>query len=124
MNTHFPAVGQRGVILLVGLGLVATGLILFLPSRSPAPLVQEPIALPDTRVITPTFLLEPPRVDLNTATAEELCTLPGIGEVLAARILAYREAHGPFGSLEELDNVSGIGEKLVEALRGVVTLGD
>lgn len=51
-----------------------------------------------------------PPVDLNTATAEELDTLPGIGESLARRIIAYREANGPFGSIEEIMEVSGIGE--------------
>ena len=49
-----------------------------------------------------------PPVDLNTATAEELDTLPGIGESLARRIIAYREANGPFGSIEEIMEVSGI----------------
>ena len=50
------------------------------------------------------------RIDLNTADAALLDTLPGIGEVLAQRILAYREAYGGFGSIEEIMNVKGIAE--------------
>lgn len=50
------------------------------------------------------------RVDLNTASAAELMTLSGIGETKAAAILAYREAHGGFSSIEEIMNVDGIKE--------------
>jgi competence protein ComEA len=57
-------------------------------------------------------------VDINTAGAVELEALPGIGPVLAGRIVAYREAHGPFGSLRELLRVSGIGEKKLAGLAG------
>ncbi len=59
-------------------------------------------------------------LDLNTATAEELDTLPGIGPELARRILEYREEHGPFTSVEELLNVSGIGEAKLADLEGRV----
>lgn len=64
-----------------------------------------------------------PPVDLNTATAEELDTLPGIGESLARRIIAYREANGPFETLEELMEVSGIGPAKFAELEGQITLG-
>ena len=66
----------------------------------------------------------PEPLDLNRATVEELMTLPGVGEVLAERILAYREEHGPFTSAEELLNVSGIGEKKLEALLPEITVGE
>lgn len=52
-----------------------------------------------------------PPVDLNTASVEELTTLPGVGETVAERIVDYREANGPFQKKEELMNVRGIGEK-------------
>ena len=48
------------------------------------------------------------RIDLNTADAEQLKTLPGIGDVLAERIVTYREEHGGFSSIEEIMNVKGI----------------
>jgi competence protein ComEA len=61
-------------------------------------------------------------VNVNTATAEELETLPGIGEVLAATIIQYREEHGPFTSVDQLVDVSGIGEVTLEELRDLVTV--
>jgi competence protein ComEA len=61
-------------------------------------------------------------VNVNTASAEELDTLPGIGEVLAAAILQYREEHGPFTSVDQLVDVSGIGEVTLEELRDLVTI--
>lgn len=61
-------------------------------------------------------------LDMNTASAEELTELPGIGESLAARIIAYRETHGSFTCLEDLLNVSGIGEKKLAALEGLISI--
>lgn len=63
------------------------------------------------------------RIDLNTATAEQLETLPGIGPAYAKRILDYRAAHGRFTSVDELGNVSGIGEKRLQQLRDHVCVG-
>ncbi|HIS79167.1 ComEA family DNA-binding protein [Anaeromassilibacillus sp. An200] len=61
-------------------------------------------------------------VNLNTATLEQLDTLPGIGPVTAQAILDYREENGPFTSVEELEQVYGIGEKTLEKLRDSVTV--
>lgn len=63
------------------------------------------------------------RIDLNTATQSELETLPGIGAVTAENIIQYRTEHGGFSSVEELGDVSGIGEKTLEALREYITVG-
>lgn len=61
-------------------------------------------------------------VSLNTADAAALEELPGIGPVLAARIIADREANGPFASLEDLQRVSGVGEAMVANLDGLATM--
>ena len=62
------------------------------------------------------------RVSLNSADAGALDSLPGVGPVLAARILAWRTEHGRFTSVEELGEVSGIGDRLLSQLRPLVTL--
>lgn len=65
----------------------------------------------------------PAVVNINTATKEELSTLPGIGDVLAQRILNYRARNGGFVSPDELMNVDGIGEKRFNDLKDLITIG-
>lgn len=62
-------------------------------------------------------------VDVNTATMEQLMTLPGIGEAKAAAIIAYREGHGRFSSLEELEQVNGISARMVQSWQGLALAG-
>ena len=61
-------------------------------------------------------------VDLNTATEEQLDTLPGVGPVTAQKILQWRAANGAFSSVDELLEVDGIGEKTLADLAPLVTL--
>ncbi len=56
------------------------------------------------------------RINVNTATLEQLMTLPGIGESKAAAIISHRQTEGPFTTIEELINVKGIGNKLLAKL--------
>ena len=63
-------------------------------------------------------------IDINTATTRELETLPGIGQVMAERIISYREDNGPFSSVDELDMVAGIGPKTLESIRPLVKVSE
>jgi len=63
-------------------------------------------------------------VNLNSATASQIATLPGVGEKAAQRIIEYREKNGGFKKIEELMNVKGIGEKSFLKLKPLITVGD
>lgn len=76
------------------------------------PLSGTPIATP-----TPN---RPPVIRINSATLDELDSLPGIGPALALTIVEYRTENGPFTSLDDLDNVPGIGPSKLEAIRDMV----
>lgn len=89
-----------------------------LPPRS-----AEGSALPPLVTFAPEFTAAETGalLDLNAADQTALETLPGIGEALAQRILAYRETHGPFSSVDELQAVEGIGPGILARLRPYVT---
>lgn len=63
------------------------------------------------------------RININLASRNELTDLPGIGDVLAGRIVDYRQQNGPFLKTEDIKNVSGIGEKRYEAIQSKITVG-
>jgi competence protein ComEA len=63
-----------------------------------------------------------PKVNLNRASADELQTLPGVGPVLARRMVEWRKAHGRYRTVDELQEVRGIGKKRMEQLRLLVTV--
>jgi competence protein ComEA len=83
-----------------------------------------PTATPETPTPAPaeTAPSRTAKLNLNAATAAQLELLPGIGPSLASRIVAYRTAHGRFGSITELDKVDGIGPKTLERLVPLVTV--
>ena len=60
------------------------------------------------------------QIDINTATVQQLQLLPGIGETLAQRIIDYRDQNGSFSTIEELKNVSGIGEKKLDSIKDFI----
>jgi competence ComEA-like helix-hairpin-helix protein len=63
------------------------------------------------------------KININTATQSELMDLSGVGEVIAGRIVDYRTRHGPFLNIEDIMNVSGIGERRYEAIQDKITVG-
>lgn len=122
---------HKEAILYAAAGLLLAAVILLAVSRTPSVLPVD-MAYPPattnagTASVVPSSATEPPaaagRIDLNTADKAALMTLDGIGETLAARIIAYREARGGFQSVEELLQVEGIGEKRFAAIREHITV--
>lgn len=117
---------RRAVLLLMGLTLAGLGVRLVV-GRAAVPgavafryadgdrPARDSVAAQAGRLIRP--LRRGERIDVDRASVAELTRLPRIGPGLATRIAADREANGPFGSLEALDRVAGIGPATLEALR-------
>ncbi len=84
--------------------------IIIFSSHSPTPGIK---AFSDTKASA--YL-----ININTADASELATLDGIGPVTAERIIEYREKNGNFESIEDLDNVSGIGNSIITKIRDYI----
>lgn len=98
----------RGVVVIascLALALTCLAVARLAHSRPAGAQVRPAGALPDMRL------------DLNRADVNALRELPGVGPALAARLVEHREAHGPWGSLEEVRQVNGVGPKTVARLR-------
>ena len=80
-------------------------------------LIAVPNNAPPQNRTNPATPNKPELLNINTASAEELQTLPNIGEATAQRIIDYRTQHGDFSSIDDLQNVRGIGVKTLEKLR-------
>jgi len=91
-----------------------------LDARSAVGGVPEGVSDPANEL--PGVLNEPQLIDLNHASLEDIEQLPGVGPVLARRVVAYRTAMGPFHKVEDLRGVKGIGQKKLERLRRLVTV--
>ena len=76
---------------------------------------QQPGTMPDSRPLT-AYL----QVDLNTADEDAMCTLPGVGPVLAGKILENRRQYGPFGKVEDAIRVQGVTPEMVDSWAGQV----
>ena len=125
---------KRAALLLALLALAGAGVRLVLAPGAPAPGdVRLPAAPPAVSSLTETArrsaaLARPlavgERIDVDRADVTEITRLPRIGPALAQRIVAWRAEHGPFGALERLDSVPGVGPRLLETIRPYVKFSD
>ena len=115
----------RGLLVLIAGALLVAGLVQAVTNlREPVRIEAREFVYEDVRVSVPIFVEQGPvTVNVNTDGLEALVRLHGIGEALAARIIAHRQEHGPFSSLDELDRVSGIGPETINGLRDHATVG-
>lgn len=92
-------------------------------NRTPVRIYQATAAATEPASEADTSPTAPPIVNINTADQAELESLPGIGPVLARRIIGYREENGPFRAPEELTKVTGIGAATLAEILDLITVG-
>ena len=105
----------------------ADGMQIHVPSLEEALPTPPPVSLPPGAAPTTASrmggITTAGLIDINTATQTDLEMLPGIGPSTATNIIAYREANGPFATIEAIMDVPGIGEGKFEAIRELITIG-
>lgn len=92
------------------------------PTQGSLPDSSSPASDPPDSTVDPAYVAFP--LNINVSTKEQLMLLPGIGEVLAQRIVDYRSTNGLFSSVEELTQVRGISRSLLEKIKDDITVGD
>lgn len=124
---------KRAALLLAGLALAGAGIRYFLSPSPGAPpgdirlqstTESRPGALQQTALRAAQLsrpLMPGDHIDLDNADVSEITRLPRVGPALAQRIVAWRNEHGPFGSLVRLDSVSGVGPALLKAIQPFVS---
>lgn len=125
MKGKFVKISRLELLVLLLTALFAAGTLLWFAAAPP----RQGVTVSTVKDLPPEEKTEPEApgmldgevMNLNTASAEDLTRLPGIGPVKAEAILAWREEHGGFASVEQLLEVKGIGEATLEGLRPYVT---
>ena len=124
---------RRAALLLACLALAGAGVRYFLspsPSVPPGDVQLQSASIPRPSALRETArratqlarpLLPGEHIDLDRADVSEITRLPRVGPALAQRIVAWRNEHGPFGSLARLDSVSGVGPALLKAVQPFVS---
>lgn len=112
-------ISGEGRFLAIALGLVLCLCAMIWVNRQPRSISVAPV-----HFVSGQALREATMVDINSAGVEELMRLPGIGEVLARRIVEDRLINGPYTRVEDLLRVRGIGEGKLEGVRDLVRLGE
>lgn len=91
---------------------------------APSEMLTEPARIrQDAQSDTEAVAITAYPIDINSADAAVFMELPGVGEVLAKRIVAYRCKHGPFTAVEELLNVEGLGKQKLDEIWDLITIG-
>ena len=75
-------------------------------------------------ILFPISVIAGQKLNINTATIEQLQNLPGVGSHIAQEIIKYRHEHGPFQKVEHITQVKGIGEKKFEKIKDLITVGE
>lgn len=113
----------RGILLCICIAFLALTAGVFLGRNVPGQ-VRENSTTEIIDIVSDSKQTEDLRPDINDMSKAQLMTIPGIGETLAERIVKYREANGPYLSMDELLNVEGIGEKKLKQIADVMKVGE
>ena len=124
-SDHFPVKHPLIIATIIAFAIIVWGAMFLIAPIWQIPADAAPYRVPEQNAATaqPSQEVAEP-VNVNTADAEELMRLPGIGPAKAQAILEYRDAHGPFSSLEELEKVNGISLRMVESWTGLAVAAE
>lgn len=115
------------VLLAVTAGFLCVLLGMFIGRNTKGAYLQLPTLFDTTQATDPSSdstSVSTGKLDINKADAEQLAMLPGIGDILAKRIVDYRNEHGPFTSFDALLNIEDIGNRRLEKILDYITIGE